>query len=102
MSNIRPGDRVIYRDGDRFLVARVDLVKDRHLTGFPFDPVHRRWSAARRRIARDFVVDRLPASANTLSIAARIECLRNVREMQRQRANRELEQSVRQLIAVAE
>ncbi|QDH34002.1 hypothetical protein [Porphyrobacter sp. YT40] len=97
MTAYRPGDRVLYRDGDRFLVAKVDLVKDRHLTGFPFDPLRRRWSASRRRIACDFVVGKLPPQEHADRIAAKLEQLRNQREGMRQQANRWLEENVREL-----
>ena len=60
MSEYLPGDRVLYRDGDRFAVARVDLVNGRYLTGFPFCTVRRTWSAGRRRIAASFVIGKLP------------------------------------------
>lgn len=98
MTQIRPGDRILFRDGDRFGVAHVELVKDRHITGFPFDTVRCAWSRRNRRIARDFVIERLPSNADTAALAKRIETLRNQREAMRQRANRWLEESVRQLI----
>lgn len=101
MSRYQPGDHILFRDGDRFGVARVDLVKDRHLTGFPFDPAHRRWSRRNRRIACDFVIARLPVTTDMADLAARIEALRNQREALRQKANRWLEDNVRQLIEEA-
>lgn len=98
MSSFRPGDRVLYRDGDRFGVAQVDLVKDRHLTAFPFDTTHRRWSRRNRRIATSFVIGKLPPQEHADRIAKRIEVLSNQREAQRQIANRQFEQSVRELL----
>jgi hypothetical protein len=97
MTTFSPGDRVLYRDGDRFLVAKIYLVRDRHLTGFPFDPTRRSWSRVNRRIARDFVIERLPASTNTQALARRIEVLRNQHEAQRQQARRAFEEQVRAL-----
>jgi hypothetical protein len=93
----QPGDRVVYRDGDRFMVARIDLVHGRYFTAFPFDPINRRWSRKRRRIAADFVIGKLPPHEHTDRIARRIEALRNQREALRQQANRWLEDSVRQI-----
>lgn len=101
MNGIRPGDRVLFRDGDRFGVAKVDLVKDRHLTGFPFDTTHRHWARRNRRIAASFVIGKLPPRENADRIALRIEALRNQREAQRQIANRQFEESVRQLVHTA-
>ena len=98
MNGFRPGDRVLYRDGDRFGVAQVDLVKDRHLTAFPFDVTQRRWSRRNRRIAASFVIGKLPPREHADRIAHRIEVLRNQREAQRQIANLQFEESVRQLI----
>lgn len=97
MNGIRPGDRVLYRDGDRFGVAQVELVKDRHLTAFPFDTTHRRWSRRNRRIATSFVIGKLPPQEHADRIAARINVLANQREAQRQIANREFEAAVREL-----
>ena len=94
----QPGDRVLYRDGDRYAVARVDLVKDSHVTGFPFDTAHRRWSRVNRRIARDFIVARLPFTEDPAAIAQRLTILANQREALRQQANRWLDESVRQLV----
>jgi hypothetical protein len=99
MNGIRPGDRVLYRDGDCYGVARVDLVGDRHVTGFPFDTTHRRWSRRNRRIAAAFVIGKLPARENADRVAIRIQRLRNERDAMRQRANRWLDESVRELAA---
>lgn len=101
MSEVAPGDRILFRNGERFFVARVDLVKERWVTGFAFDPVHRRWSRARSRIARTSVIDRLSTTTTTEHLVARIEQLRNQHEAQRQKAKRELEQNVRLLIGRA-
>lgn len=101
MSAYRPGDYVLYRDGDRFAVARIDLVKDRHLTGFPFDTANRRWARRNRRIAVGFVLGTLPSRLSAAAIARRIEALRNQREAQRQTAQTQFEQNVRQLLQSA-
>lgn len=100
MSTFRPGDRVLYRDGDRFFVGRVDLVKERHVTAFPFDTARRRWSSKNRRVPLNFVVGKLPPRENADRIAARISVLANLREAERQRANRQFEEGVRQLASV--
>ena len=97
----RPGDRVLFRDGDRFGVAHVDLVKDRHVTGYPFDTTRRTWSSKNRRIGLSFVVAKLPRDAHPLAIAAGINRLTNEREALRQQANRWLEDRVRQLVEEA-
>lgn len=100
MNGLRPGDRVLYRDGDRFGVAKVDLVKDRHVTGFPFDPDHRRWSRRNRRIAVSFVIGKLPPRENADRIALRIEALRHQCEAHRQIAQRQFETAVRELVSL--
>lgn len=98
MSALRPGDRILFRDGDRFGVARVDLVKDRHITGFPFDTARRTWARANRRVPVCCIIGKLPAGEQADRIAARINRLTNEREALRQKANRWLEDNVRQLI----
>ena len=97
MNGLRPGDRVLYRDGDRFFVGKVDLVKERHVTAFPFDPLRRSWSSRNRRIAAAFVIGKLPPQEHADRIAARIERLRNQRDGLRMQANRWLEDQVREL-----
>lgn len=97
MNGIHPGDRVLFRDGDRFGVAKVDLVKDRHLTGFPFDTAQRRWSRRNQRIAVSFVIGKLPPHEHTDRVAARIKVLQGQHEAMRQQAKRWLEDSVRGL-----
>ncbi len=98
MKGINPGDRVLFRDGDRYGVARVDIVGDRHVTGFPFDTAHRRWSRRNRRIAASFVIGKLPPREHADRIAQRIEILRHQREAQRQIAQRQFEQAVQELV----
>ncbi len=97
MNGFSPGDRVLFRDGDRFCVAKVDLVKDRHLTAFPFDTARRAWSRKNRRIAASFVIGKLPPRENADRIAERINRLTNEREALRQKANRWLEDKIREL-----
>jgi hypothetical protein len=97
MSDFRPGDRVLYRDGDRYFVGRVDLVKERHVTAFPFDTAKGRWAKANRRVPVGFVLGKLRPRENADQIAARLNRLANEREALRQQANRWLEDSVREL-----
>ena len=98
MNGLCPGDRIVYRDGECFGVARVDLVKDRHVTAFPFDPTNRRWSRRNRRIGHSFVIGKLPPREAADRIALRIERLRHQHEAQRQIAKRQFELSVCELI----
>lgn len=97
MADLSPGNCILYRDGDRYLVARIDLAREGYYTAFPFDPAHRRWSKARRRLARAFVVAALPADTDVEQLSRRIECLRNQRDARRQIANHWLDRQVRQL-----
>lgn len=101
MNGIRPGDRVLYRDGDCFGVARVDIVGERHVTGFPFDTTHRRWARRNRRIAAAFVIGKLSPDERADRIALKIQQLRNQRDALRRQANNWLEQNVRQLATVS-
>lgn len=97
MNGFRPGDRVLFRDGDRFGVACVDLVKDRHLTAFPFDTNRRRWSSKNRRIGLSFVVGKVSLTDSPDLVAAKLNRLAIEREAMRQQANRWLEDQVREL-----
>lgn len=101
MSDFRPADLILYRDGDRYGVARVDLVREKHLTCFPFDPTHRRWSKINRRIARHLVIQRLSRFSRPAAIAAQIEALRHERDAKRQQANTWLETRIRELVQEA-
>jgi len=95
--HLRPGDRVLFRDGDRFGVARVQLVQDRYVTAFPFDPLRRSWARVNRRIGRDFLLGKLHHNITTETLVREIEILRNQRDARRQQANSWLEQAVREL-----
>lgn len=97
MPDFAPGDTILYRDGDRYLVARIELVKGDYYTAFPFCPLRRRWHHGRRRIARDFIMSRLKPTTNVADLARRIECLRNEREAKRQQANQWLQRSIMEL-----
>lgn len=102
MPDLSPGDRVLYRDGDRYILARIDLVRQGYYTAFPFDPVHRRWERARRRIARSFIVAPVPPTVEERAIAARINALVNERNARRAAANRWLEVCLRELLQQGE
>jgi hypothetical protein len=101
MSEFRPGDRVIFRAGHHFGVAKVDLVKDRHVTAFAFDTNRQGWQRMRQRIQHSAILGTLPPRENADRIAKRLNRLANEREALRQQANRWLEDNVRQLIEEA-
>lgn len=98
MADLTPGTRVLYRDGDRYILARIDLVRDGYYTAFPFDPVHRRWERARRRIARSFIIAPVPPTVEDRALAARISALTNERNARRADANHWLESRLRELL----
>lgn len=98
MHELTPGTRVLYRDGDRYILARIDLVRAGYYTAFPFDPVHRRWGRARRRIARSFIVAPVPPAVEDRAIAARINALTNERNARRAAANSWLESRLTELL----
>lgn len=98
MNGIAPGDRVIFRDGDRFCLARVDLVKGGYATAFPFDTARGRYSRARRRIPDNLILAKLPATQHSDRIAARIEALHQEREERRRAANQWLREAVGELV----
>ncbi len=98
MNGITPGDRLIFRDGDRFGLARVDLVSERHVTAFTFDPRRQRYQRSRRRIPASFILAKLPEEAREDLLAARIDVLHHQREAMRQKANVWLREAVGELV----
>lgn len=103
MPDFAPGDRLLIRISDSFFIAKVDLVKPTHLTCFLFDPAHQRWQTGRRRILRSAVVERQTASfTSTGHLVRRMTALQNQRDAARRTADRQLEQSLRQLVAEKE
>ncbi len=99
MNGVHPGDRVLYLDGIGFFVGRVQTVRESRVTVFPFDPARRDWSSKNRRVPISAVVGKLSPREHADRIAARINILANQREALRQRANRQFQESVRQLVS---
>lgn len=98
MNGITPGDQVIFRDGDRFAVARVDLVSGGYATAFPFDPARGIWSRKNKRIPAAFILAKVPRGKRAEPLAARIEALHQEREARRQEANIWLREAVGELV----
>lgn len=88
----KPGDLVVYASSGAAtgvyaeqLIARVDSVRERHLTGFPWRMGDRRWDKRQFRIDPRRVMAVLPADANVAAIAEGLNELRNEREMRKAR-----------------
>lgn len=101
MSDFRPGDKILFRDRGSFGLARVDLVRDRHLTCFPFDHARRRWARRNMRIAHHLVVERIEGAIDPARLARDIEALRNQRDAKRAAADAWLADQVEQLLQEA-
>ncbi|MBA4766093.1 MAG: hypothetical protein H2049_00475 [Porphyrobacter sp.] len=100
MTAFRPGDRVLYRDGDSFGVARVDLVKDQSVTLYPFDLRSGTWSTKNRRLLRSLVVGKLSRrEKNSDRAAEKVARLAQERDALRRQLDRQLESAVQELIA---
>jgi len=98
MIDVRPGDRVLFRELDSFGVAKVDLVRERHVTCFVYQPAYRRFSALRRRIPLTSLVRKIQRHEHSERIVKRIEALRNERNGKRIEAQRWFEARVADLI----
>jgi hypothetical protein len=102
MTDYAPGDKVIYRDGDRYFVARIELVRGGYYTATPYNPLRRGWANHQRRIARDFVLSRVAPTTQVQELVARIERLRNERDARRLDANRWLRECLIELTQAEE
>lgn len=85
MLDPRVGDLVVFRTMTDGGIARVDLVRDRHVTAFPWRQADRRWERRRSRIDRRSVVAVLPGDADPAPIADQLNVLRNLRAAERQK-----------------
>lgn len=79
MRSAAPGDLILYADRTDYGVARVELVRDRHYTSFPWLHEHRRWDRRRFRVARPRVLAVLPASSDPAVIAEKLNLFANQR-----------------------
>lgn len=77
------GDLVVYRTACDAGVARVDIVRDRHVTVFPWRQADRRWDRRRFRLDRASIRAILPAETDPAPIADEFNVLRNQREAER-------------------
>ncbi|MDZ4308408.1 hypothetical protein [Allopontixanthobacter sp.] len=93
----RAGDLIFYRDRTDFGVARVDLVRERHFTCFPWHDLLLRFDKRRQRIDRHRVIARLSQASDPAAIAARLNVLRNQRDGQRAAAHAAYLQSIEKL-----
>lgn len=91
------GDLIFYRDRTDFGVARVDLVRDRHFTCFPWNDLLLRFDLRRQRIDRHRVIARLREQSDPARIADRLNVLRNQRDARRAAANTAFLQSIKTL-----
>lgn len=96
------GDLVVYRTLSGAGVARVQLVRERHLTAFAWRQGDRRWERRNFRIDREFVVARLDADTDPATIADQLNVLTNRRASERMQANRAFERRVDRLAALIE
>lgn len=100
MNGLRPGDRVLYRDGDSYGVARVDIVKDQSVTLRPFDLGKGSWSTKNRRMLPSFVIGKLSRrEKNSDRAAEKVARLAMEREALRRQVDRQIESALRELLA---
>jgi hypothetical protein len=104
--SLSPGDLIVFEQRSAIggvyaehNVARVELVRDRHYTGFPWRMGDRAWDKRRFRIGRDKVIAVLPAQTDAAVVAERLNVLRNQRDMERESANRRYRKRIAENIA---
>ena len=106
MHSALPSELILYADRTDYGVARVELVRDRHYTSFPWSHALGRWDRRRFRIARHRVLAVLPASTDPAPIAAKLNVFANQRAAERVSAQfrflRQVESLAGELRAVPE
>ena len=95
-----PGDIVVYRDRIDYGIARIDLLRERHVTCFPWRVGDRRWGKGRARIERSRVLAVLHEGADAAAIGEHLNIIKNQREMQKGAAQRYYHLRVRELVGL--
>jgi hypothetical protein len=94
-----PTDLVVFRTLSGAGVARVDLVREKHVTGFAWRQADRRWERRNMRIARKHILAVLGRDADPVPVADALNVLTNRRASERMQANRLFDARVDRLIA---
>lgn len=97
IARVANGDLVVFRTASEAGVARVDLVRDRHVTAFPWRQADRRWDRRRFRLDRGNLLAVLPEGTDPAPIADQFNVLRNQRDAERAAARTMFEQRVDRL-----
>jgi len=79
MRSASPGDLILFADRTDYGVGRVEIVRDRHYTSFPWLHEHGRWDRRWSRVSRSRVLAVLPATADPASIAEKLNQFANQR-----------------------
>lgn len=93
------GDLVVYRTLSGAEVARVDLVREGHVSAFPWRQADRRYDRRRFRVFRRDLVKVLGPDVDPAPIADELNALTNRRAAERMKANRVFDQRVDRLLA---
>lgn len=95
---LTPGQIVVYRDLDSYGIAKVDIVRERDVTVFPWAHANRAWAKRRQRIARDRVIGTIPRAREIEATAERLKVLANMRDAARRQAVDEFHRKAEQLV----
>lgn len=79
---VGPGDIILHWQRGAYALAKVDLVRPRHFTCFPWSLAYRKFEKGRKRIERTRFVALLPTSADLAAISERLTVLKNLRDSQ--------------------
>jgi len=88
MPDVQPGDIILFTERGVHNLAKVDLVRAKHLSSFPWSLAHRTFERRRRRVDRRRFLAVLPETANLDAISEQLTILKNKRDMELSKAER--------------
>jgi hypothetical protein len=100
MGDLHRGDIVVFRDRISYSIVRIDIVREKHVTGFGWDHTARQWQRARRRVMRNTIASTLGAESEVLPAAEKFKILANIRDAERRRVMRDFDRRVEAFLAV--
>jgi SOS-response transcriptional repressor LexA len=90
----KPGEILLYRNLDSFLIAKIDLVRAAHFTCFPWRFDQLCWAKSRVRVKRATVAAIMPEGSDPTLLGETIQALKNQRDARRMRADQDFHQAV--------
>lgn len=88
------GDHVLFSYQFGYGVARVDIVRDREVTVYPFNLAKLTWDRRNRRIMRGSIIGTLSPHVGIEAIAAALNRIQGEHEAKRRNADMQLQRKV--------